>query len=189
MAEIQWRQDWDKALAEAEAADKPIFLDFFMATCIGCQRMGRDTYPDPAVVELVDGRCLPLRLSADALPQSEDYGCRWTPHYLILGADGKAWRAASGWLPPADLISWTLLGMGQLRLQQRRWADALTLCQEAHVRSPDGAFAAEALYWSGVCAARAGQGPRLLKQANQTINQRWPGSQWARMASIYGLPE
>ncbi|KPQ24918.1 MAG: thiol:disulfide interchange protein DsbD [Halomonas sp. HL-48] len=47
--------DLESALADAEAADRPVFVHFTADWCISCRQLEREVYTDPAVIDELSG--------------------------------------------------------------------------------------------------------------------------------------
>jgi thioredoxin-related protein len=87
---IQWRTNWQEARDEANKANLPLALEFFMEGCPACGRLGRETHLDPAVVKTLNNRFVPLRLEArDHMDLVEQYQVTATPTILLFSPDGE----------------------------------------------------------------------------------------------------
>ena len=57
---IQWRQWSPEVLAEAEAADKPIFLNMGYNACHWCHAMNTESFSDPEIARLINENFIPV---------------------------------------------------------------------------------------------------------------------------------
>ena len=67
---LEWGDDYDAALQEAQAAGKPVFIDFAGYACTNCRWMEANIFPDPAVRGLLE-RYVRVQLYTDG--QGEVY--------------------------------------------------------------------------------------------------------------------
>lgn len=65
---IDWHSWSPEAFAEARASDRPILLDIGAAWCHWCHVMDRETYEDPGVADLIDGRFTCIKVDRDERP-------------------------------------------------------------------------------------------------------------------------
>ena len=65
--EENWFEDIDEAYAEAEALNKPVFIDFTGYTCTNCRQMESTVFPQASVAERFDEKYVLLRLYTDDL--------------------------------------------------------------------------------------------------------------------------
>ena len=95
--ELTWRDDYEAALAEAQAADKPVFIDFTGYACTNCRWMEANIFPEKEVHALLkkfvrvqlytDGRGEKYERNRDL--QEARFGTVALPLYAILSPDGK----------------------------------------------------------------------------------------------------
>lgn len=102
-ADIEWRPWGDEAFAEAEAEDRPIFLNLTADWCHFCHQMDEETFSAPAVIRLLNERLLPLRVDADRYPHVRD-------RYISGGWPTNAF------LTPAGEVLWSGTSVGAERL-------------------------------------------------------------------------
>jgi thioredoxin-related protein len=87
---IQWRTDWQRALDEAKKANLPLALEFFMEGCPACGRVARETHQDPAVIETLNHRFVPVRLEArDHMDLVQQHQVTATPTILVFSPEGE----------------------------------------------------------------------------------------------------
>jgi len=76
-------------LAQAKRENRPIVLDFEASWCVPCQRMDRETFPDPTVSRLLD-RCIFLKIDTDQHPDlAKGFGVVGLPDFRFLAPDGS----------------------------------------------------------------------------------------------------
>lgn len=62
--EADWRPAYEAAVAEAQAANKPLLIDFTGYNCVNCRYMEGTVFPDPAVHALIE-TTIPVKLYTD----------------------------------------------------------------------------------------------------------------------------
>jgi len=67
-AEVEWRSDYGKARKEALEKGRPLVIDFSTENCYWCKQLEQRTFVDPAVVALLNDRCIPLHIDAAHSP-------------------------------------------------------------------------------------------------------------------------
>ena len=84
------------ALETAKQEAKPLVLDFSAEWCAPCQRMIRETFPDPRVAGLLEGFVF-LTIDTDAyLALAQKFGVVGMPDIRILSPEGKELRQVLG---------------------------------------------------------------------------------------------
>jgi uncharacterized protein YyaL (SSP411 family) len=87
---INWRSNWEEALQEAKKSHLPVALEIFMEGCPACGRLSSETHQDPAVVEALNNRFVPVRLEArDHLDLAQQYQVTATPTILLFSSEGE----------------------------------------------------------------------------------------------------
>ena len=108
---ITWQQDIEAALAEANATDQPLMLDFTAENCKQCRELEHKTFPDESVVQL--SRSF-VAVTVDMTEVSdlektlaERYGVPGAPRIVFCEPDGDELpgTAIQGFIPAAPFIS------------------------------------------------------------------------------------
>ena len=91
-AELPFRKikstaDLDREIAAAQAAGKPLMLDFYADWCVACKEMEKYTFPDPAVHKALDGFVL---LKAD-VTANDDVDQALMKRLGIIGPPATLW--------------------------------------------------------------------------------------------------
>lgn len=102
---IKWiENDFDKALAQAKAENKRVFIDFTGYTCTNCRWMEVNVFPKTEVENELN-KFVPARLYTDGDGavfekqqqfQEQNFQTVALPFYAIVGADGKTVATFSG---------------------------------------------------------------------------------------------
>jgi thioredoxin-like negative regulator of GroEL len=88
--EVEWRLDYDKARKEAEAKGRPLVIDISTDNCFWCKQLETRTFRDPAVVTVLNERCIPLKVDASVNPRlANALGVQTYPTLVFAGPDGK----------------------------------------------------------------------------------------------------
>jgi thioredoxin:protein disulfide reductase len=107
---IPWVHTLDQGLAEAKAAHKPVFIDFYADWCAACKELDRKTYPD-AKVRTEAKRFVPIKIdgtrSSDELDKIYDtYGIEGLPTVVFIASDGKVLKDPRlvGFVSPTEMV-------------------------------------------------------------------------------------
>jgi thioredoxin-like negative regulator of GroEL len=78
------------ALARANRERKPLVVDFTASWCQPCQKMLRETFPNPLVGNLLDERCVLVTVDTDEHPGlAQKYNVVGLPDIRFLTPDGE----------------------------------------------------------------------------------------------------
>ncbi len=94
-----WFHSYDEGIAAAQAADKPVLLDFTAEWCVWCRKMEEDVFPDPKVqAALKDFVC--IRVDTEADPRvALAYQIRSLPRFVVLNTFGEVTVDRTGYMP------------------------------------------------------------------------------------------
>lgn len=103
---IQWQRWSDDIFERAKQENRFVLLDLEAVWCHWCHVMDEITYHDPAVIELIKSRYIPVRVDQDSLPdlsnRYENYG--W-PATIVFNIDGSEIVKRRGYMPPKPMAS------------------------------------------------------------------------------------
>jgi thioredoxin-like negative regulator of GroEL len=96
---VKWRYDYNAARREAQDKGLPLVLDFGTEHCFWCKRLDATTFQDPAVVRLMNGRFIPLKVDAEKESGLANYlRVQSYPTIVIAASDGKIYGTHEGYL-------------------------------------------------------------------------------------------
>ncbi|HXC78292.1 MAG TPA: DUF255 domain-containing protein [Candidatus Acidoferrum sp.] len=102
-AEIKWHPWSEKAFDEARLLNRPILLSISAVWCHWCHVMDETTYSNPGVIELVNGRYVPIRVDNDVRPDiNQRYNMGGWPTTAFLTSSGDILTGAT-YLPPDQM--------------------------------------------------------------------------------------
>jgi hypothetical protein len=179
------------ALDDARASGRPLLVDLFSRTCLGCAKLVATTYAEPRVQRFLAEHFVCVKY--DTRRPNEWFrrlngavAHVWHPDLVVLDARATdravEARRVVGYLPPDHLVAQLLVGLGVVRLHHTDPGAALDAFTRAAGTAPASDVAAEALYWAGVAAYRAGGGLAALVPWWERIGREHPGSDWAARA-------
>ena len=145
------------------------------------------SYPNVKVIEFIESSVIPLQLQSDALPYARDYNVRWTPNLLMLDSDGREHHRIIGFLPPVELLSSLLLGVGKTRFDRKQFDEAVAAFDKVISEYGYTNSAPEAVYFRGVTLYRGTHEPHYLKEAYMKLETDYHYSEWALRAYPYWL--
>ena len=104
MTRIGWLPWTTEAFARAEAERKPVLLSIVTTWSRGCREMDRTTFSDPAVVDLIAQKFVPIRVDADRRPDiSNRYTLGGWPTTAFLTPGGQI--LGGGTFVPVDRLT------------------------------------------------------------------------------------
>uniref|UniRef100_A0A7V6DQF2 DUF255 domain-containing protein n=1 Tax=Desulfobacca acetoxidans TaxID=60893 RepID=A0A7V6DQF2_9BACT len=102
---INWRSDLPEAKEEARRTRRPLLLEIYLEGCPHCLRLALETHQNPAVVEALNNRFLPVRLEGrghmDVVRELQVTGA---PTTIIFSPDGQETRRLVGFYAPEEYL-------------------------------------------------------------------------------------
>lgn len=101
-------QDWDKALKQAKAENKPVFIDIYATWCGPCKMLKKNTFTDKKVGEFFNKNFVNVSIDGEkgVGPQlAQKFGITAYPSLIVTNADGKPVLYTMGYIDPATLLS------------------------------------------------------------------------------------
>lgn len=105
---IKWREWNDETLAQAKAANKPIFLTVSYFSCYWCHVMDKRVYSDPELADVLNEHFIPIHVDRDRRPDINEIYQRarslitkqsgW-PNHIYLTPDAEPFLACGVMLP------------------------------------------------------------------------------------------
>jgi uncharacterized protein YyaL (SSP411 family) len=124
---VDWRAWGPEALAEAAAADRPVFLSVGYATCHWCHVMEEESFDNEAVAQVLNAHFIPIKLDREQRPDLDQIyitatqlqqGHAGWPNSLFLMPDGRPFHTGT-YFPRPQFIQ-VLQGVAQAWSGPRR---------------------------------------------------------------------
>lgn len=105
MGEINWRDNWNSALEEAQKADRHIVLELYMDGCPHCTRLHNETHVDDQVARTLNDGFIPVRLEGRShMDVVKQFNVTGAPTTLVIGKDGKELHRFAGYYPAQEYL-------------------------------------------------------------------------------------
>ena len=177
----------DAALERAKTTGKPILIDFWSSTCMGCAKLLKTTYTDPSVQSFIEDRFVAIKFNTSHTPERfRALNGRtlhmWHPHLLVTDSGLREARRIVGRLSPASFIAHMRIALGVIALSRREYPMARDHFMEAAELPAPTDVTAEALYWLGVAEYRVNGSLAALESVWTDLSRRFPDSDWTERA-------
>lgn len=182
---VQWHDDWDKAFVSASDQSLPLLIYFHLPECIGCILMNENTFSDQYIDRLIASNFVALKIHADALPYTEDYGVRWTPHFTVCRLDGFPLLEAMGHQSPQEFGPWLHLALARHNLNLRNWHAALSHLEIIISLHHSSGSAPEAVFLRGIAGYRQSGDTSHMKNAYTKLSEEYQASVWYDRSKPY----
>jgi thiol:disulfide interchange protein len=105
MSEIKWQSDYESAVKEAIAANKPVLLELYMDGCGHCTRLHKETLVDEQVVAVVNAGFVPVRIEGRGrMDLVKKFEVKGAPTTLILSPQEQEKHRFIGFQSPMEYI-------------------------------------------------------------------------------------
>lgn len=101
-------QDWDKALKQAKAENKLVFIDIYATWCGPCKMLKKNTFTDKKVGDFFNKNFVNVSIDGEkgVGPQlAQKFGITAYPSLIVTNADGKPVLYTMGYIDPTTLLS------------------------------------------------------------------------------------
>jgi thiol-disulfide isomerase/thioredoxin len=101
---IFWYSDVQQASADAQAANRPMMLEFWASWCAPCRLIDEQVFSDPAVIQGVGRGFIPVKINADLKETLKTkYGITVLPTIVFTNSSGTELFRHSGFISVAGL--------------------------------------------------------------------------------------
>ena len=105
MSETKWQADYESALKEAAAADKPLLLELYMDNCSHCARLHKETLVDDQVMSEINAKFIPVRIEGRGrMDLVKKFDVKGAPTTLILSPQEQEKHRFVGFQTPTEYL-------------------------------------------------------------------------------------
>ena len=100
-------QDWDKALKQAKAQKKLVFLDIYATWCGPCKMLKKNTFSDDKVGDFFNKNFINVSVDGEkgVGPQlAQKFSIQAYPSLIVADGDGNPVLFTMGYIPPETLM-------------------------------------------------------------------------------------
>ena len=100
-------QDWDKALKQAKAEKKLVFLDVYTTWCGPCKLLKKNTFTDQKVGEFFNKNFVSVSVDAEkgvGLSLAQKFSVSGYPSLIVTDAEGNPVLYTMGYIDPKTLM-------------------------------------------------------------------------------------
>ncbi len=180
--ELSWiRDDAPRAVAEANASGKPLFVEFGAEWCKACVSMGNYAFKDPALVDALRDRAVWLSIDIENPANAAFVAAHRHKHYptftVLAGSTEQSW---TGYFQADEFVSIfrvALLGdAGAIEQQELRYEEKYRPCADAATKpaadpwvdlavTTTAAMCVQALLWKGLSTPDSAEVRKHLQAA------------------------
>jgi uncharacterized protein YyaL (SSP411 family) len=105
MSEIKWQTDYETAVQEAAAVNKPILLELYMDGCGHCAKLHKETLVDSQVVTAVNAGFVAVSIEGRGrMDLVKKFDVKGAPTTLILSPQEEEKHRFVGFQSPAEYL-------------------------------------------------------------------------------------
>ncbi|MFO8010222.1 MAG: thioredoxin family protein [Dehalococcoidia bacterium] len=101
---LQWLSDWDEAMEQAKANDKPIAINFFTDLCPACRSLDENTFANKEVAGFMCENFINVKSNSARTGLHANYGIWSVPTTVFTTPDGTEMGRITGYFPPERFI-------------------------------------------------------------------------------------
>ncbi|MHC4277341.1 MAG: tetratricopeptide repeat protein [Planctomycetota bacterium] len=147
--------------------------------------MDAETYTNADVAEFINKNFVPVKLHVGEDREAVDkYEVGWTPTIVVAGADGTAYNASVGFLPPKEFLAQLGFGIAKVDFNRNKYAEAIKGFEQVVEQYPECDCTPEAMYWLGVSSYRLTGSADGMTAVWQELVEKYPDSIWAKKVSF-----
>ncbi|MBV9864015.1 MAG: thioredoxin family protein [Abitibacteriaceae bacterium] len=106
LTHITWETNYEKALAKAKAANKPVLIDFSTEWCHWCKELDNTTYKAFSVIA-ESQNFIPVRVDGDKREDlTQRYHVEGFPTIVVVDSSGQRVDSLDGYAEADDFVRW-----------------------------------------------------------------------------------
>lgn len=144
---VDWREWGPEALNQAKKEDKPLFISIGYFSCHYCRLMARETFSNPEVARLINGKFIPVMVDRQERPGLDVFyqtylhmtiGKSGWPMTIFAEPDGAPYSGAASFIPPKPrdgapgLVSLVTDALHMQNVESNRLAQNTDILREAY---------------------------------------------------------
>jgi len=145
------------------------------------------SYPNPKVIDFFSKHLIPVRVLISSKPRPQKFRVQWTPTLVLLDEEGEEHHRTVGFLAPEELLPSLMLGIGKSYFDRELFTESEQILGQVLKEYSRSDAAPEATYYLGVSRYKRTHSPGELKKTVEALQKNFPGSEWAKRASVYQL--
>ena len=145
------------------------------------------SYPNPKVIDFFSKHLIPVRVLISSKPRPQKFRVQWTPTLVLLDEEGEEHHRTVGFLAPEELLPSLMLGIGKSYFDRELFTESEQILGQLLKEYSRSDAAPETTYYLGVSRYKRTHSPGELKKTVEALQKNFPGSEWAKRASVYQL--
>ena len=103
--EINWSEDFETAVVEAQKSHKDIYTFISSTSCPWCAKFEREVLTDDKVIKALEKEYIVVHLIKEMDDMPSGYSARVIPRHYFADANGKPYYTFAGYYDANDFIS------------------------------------------------------------------------------------
>lgn len=177
-----WKTNFEEAKEESQKSRNPIFLQFEMDSCGGCEKLEKETYPDENVKAELEEWFVPLRLDLkkDREIRRELSGY-WTPSFYFLDHNGKSYYNFNGYLPPDEFRLMLRIGFSEAMIPKGKYDEVIEVTGKKIDSFEGSVLLPKVLVQKGIASYIKSKDNDTFRKTMKEIQEKYPKSLEAKM--------